>query len=57
MGIFNPQEFLMRAIHVVFLLLLGCPKKDEPVDLEPRSYEVEWPDDEDLDDLPEDTGM
>ena len=47
----------MRAIHVVFLLLLGCPKKDEPVDLEPRSYEVEWPDDEDLDDLPEDTGM
>jgi hypothetical protein len=42
----------------MFLLVLGCPKKEEPPS---QRYEIEsndFPDNDDLDDLPEaDTGL
>ena len=47
----------MRTLILIFLFILGCPKKDEP---NPPRYDLEtidFPEDDELDDLPEvDTG-
>jgi hypothetical protein len=44
----------------MLLVLVGCPKKEEPPENIPRYNfdEIDFPDDEELDDLPEsDTGV
>ena len=48
----------MRFLFIATALLLGCPKKAQEDQLEYVQPEIEWPEDDDLDDLPEsDTGF
>lgn len=48
----------MRLLCLMFLLVLGCPKKEEPVQVRYEIDPVDFPEDEDIDDLPEaDTGL
>ena len=47
----------MKFIIIFLFLLTGCIKKENPAELKARSYDIEWSDeDEELEDLPEDTG-
>ncbi len=48
----------MRTLCLLLLFVIGCPKKEDPVQPRYEIEEVDFPEDEDFDDLPEsDTGL
>jgi hypothetical protein len=41
---------------IIALFLTGCPKKVDPHEVESEKIEIDWPEDDELEGLPEDTG-